>query len=64
MMTTTTTPNKTLVNNEGKKIKVDLATYEELKKDFNGGVWLVIIHDVTGDVHTVILPDNFTQETA
>jgi len=64
MTTTKLTPNKTLVNNEGKKITVSIADYQELQQEFNDGIWLVIIHDIDGDIHTVILPDNFTQKAA
>ena len=50
---------KTIINNEGKKVKVTAETYAELEQGFKEGGWAAYIKDVDNKPHMVIIPNNF-----
>ncbi len=50
---------KTLIDNEGNEFNVTNKLFENVKTAFNTDFyWMVIVKDVTGNVHTVLEYDN------
>ena len=51
---------KTVINNEGKRVKVSSETYTELEQGFKAGGWAAYIKDTENKPHMVIIPNNFS----
>jgi len=50
---------KKLINNEGKVVRVRTFLYEQLEQSYKNGVWMVLVLDMDGKKHSVILTENF-----
>lgn len=50
---------KPIKNNEGQTVFIDEFTWQQMKKLFDEGTWCAIVKDVDGNVHSIILTDNF-----
>lgn len=50
--------NKNLINNEGKTITVDKATFEKVKQlYYEPDVWETFVQDIDGRMNAIILSD-------
>ena len=50
---------KTIINNEGKKVKVTPETYTDMQQAYNEGTWAMCIRCVNNKPHMVIIPNIF-----
>lgn len=50
----------TVITNEGNSIQVTKSAYDEMQRDLHEGVWAVLVRDISGNGHMVILTDNFS----
>lgn len=48
-----------LKNNEGRLITVSSETFNEVRAAYDAGTWSVVVEDINGHPHVVIVPDNF-----
>ena len=50
---------KQVKNNENKMINVSIDTYNGLQQMYNNGYFSAIVKDINGNIHVVIIFDNF-----